>query len=188
MGWPKAWLDVAGEPLLARVVRTVRAVVAPVMVVAAPGQSLPPLDAAIMTVHDALPGRGPLQGMAAGFAALEAAAAPRCDAVFVTSCDVPWLTAGFIRRMVDLLGDHEVAVPVIDGQPYPLSGVYRLTLHPVIERLLAEDRRSPRALIEGARYRAVTRAELADVDPELFSLKDLSTPEDYKAARRSIAS
>ena len=43
MGKPKAWLPFGGELMLPRVVRILRTVVAPVVVVAAPDQDLPPL-------------------------------------------------------------------------------------------------------------------------------------------------
>src|SRR5262245_18679637 len=87
MGQPKAWLPFAGEPLLARVVRLVGEAASPVVVVAAAGQELPPLLADVEIVRDPEPDRGPLQGLAAGLAALRGRAA----AAFVTSCDAPFL-------------------------------------------------------------------------------------------------
>jgi molybdopterin-guanine dinucleotide biosynthesis protein A len=43
MGQPKAWLPFGDEVMLQRIVRIVRAVVDPVVVVAAPGQDVPEL-------------------------------------------------------------------------------------------------------------------------------------------------
>src|SRR5919108_6298616 len=70
MGRPKAWLPFAGEVMLPRVVRLLGEAVAPVVVVAAPGQDVPELPAGIEIVRDPEPGRGPLQGLAAGLVAL----------------------------------------------------------------------------------------------------------------------
>src|SRR5690349_15807444 len=70
MGRPKAWLPFGPEPLLARVVRRVREVVGPVVVVAAPGQNLPSLPSDVAVARDPVADRGPLQGLAAGLAAL----------------------------------------------------------------------------------------------------------------------
>lgn len=183
MGRPKAWLDIAGEPLLARMVRILRTVTHPVVVVAAAEQSLPPLGSDIQISRDVLPGRGPLQGMAAGFAALDRTVKPRCDAVYVSACDVPWLRPQFVQRMIDLLEDFDAAMPMIDGQPFPLSGVYRVSVRAVVDQMLAEDRRSPRLLLERTRCRSVRGEELREVDPDLVSLRDVTTPGDYERAR-----
>src|SRR5262245_24571473 len=71
MGRPKAWLPFAGEIMLPRVVRLLREVVSPVVVVAAPGQDVPPVPPEVRVVRDEREGRGPLQGLAAGLDALQ---------------------------------------------------------------------------------------------------------------------
>src|SRR5262245_46114604 len=70
MGRPKAWLPIGGETMLGRVVRLLGEVVSPLVVVAAPGQELPPLPPGVTVVRDPERGRGPLQGLAAGLPAL----------------------------------------------------------------------------------------------------------------------
>src|SRR5438270_6622638 len=104
MGRPKAWLPFAGETMLARVVRLLGSVVSPLVVVAAPEQDLPPLPAGVAVVRDPQRGRGPLQGLAAGLEALLG----RADAAYVSSCDVPFLEPGFVRRMIELLGEQHI--------------------------------------------------------------------------------
>src|SRR5579872_1061166 len=87
MSRPKAWLPFGDELMLPRVVRLLRSVVEPVVIVAAPGQDLPALPVDVAIVRDARPGRGPLQGLAAGLEAL----ASKADAAYLSSCDVPFL-------------------------------------------------------------------------------------------------
>src|SRR5215472_10050859 len=70
MGRPKAWLPFDGEPMLVRVVRRLGEAVGPLVVVAAPGQDVPPLPADVEVVRDEVAGRGPLQGLQAGLEAL----------------------------------------------------------------------------------------------------------------------
>src|SRR5438094_3275937 len=84
MGRPKAWLPFAGELMLPRVVRLLSEAARPVVVVAAPGQDVPPVPAEVRIVRDELRGRGPLQGLAAGLQALDGNA----DAAYISSCDV----------------------------------------------------------------------------------------------------
>jgi molybdopterin-guanine dinucleotide biosynthesis protein A len=107
------------------------------------------------------------------------------EAAYVTSCDVPLLVAGFVRQMIDLLGDHDIAVMEIDGFPHPLSAVYRRATLPHVEALLAQDRLRPLFLFDAVRTRRVQPAEMAAVDPELLTLRNLNTRADYLDALSS---
>ena len=182
MGRPKAWLPFGDELMLPRVVRLLGEVVAPLVVVAAPEQELPFLPSEITIVRDEEKGRGPLQGLAAGFAALHG----RADAAYASSCDVPYLRPAFVRRLIDLLGDHLIAVPHVEGYHHPLAAVYRLEVADAVNRLLAEDRLRPFFLFEAVPTRVVEPAEFADVDPTFETLRNLNTPEDYEAALRDL--
>lgn len=180
MGRPKAWLPFAGELMLPRVVRLLGEAVQPLVVVAAPEQEVPPLPGDVALVRDAAKGRGPLQGLAAGLAALEGRAA----AAYVSSCDVPLLRPAFVSRLVDLLGDHSVCVPRVGEYHHPLAAVYRLEVAEAVARLLAEDRLRPYFLFETVPTRVVEAAELADVDPTFESLRNVNTPAEYEEALR----
>ena len=182
MGQPKAWLPFGGEIMLPRVVRLLGEAVAPVVVVAAPGQDVPPLPDGVAVVRDEEKGRGPLQGLAAGLMALRG----RADAAYLSSCDVPFLRPAFVRRLVELLGDHAICVPRVGDYHHPLAAVYRLGVADAVARLLAEDRLRPFFLFEAVPTRVVTAQELADVDPAFQTLRNLNTPEEYEAALRMI--
>jgi molybdopterin-guanine dinucleotide biosynthesis protein A len=183
MGRPKAWLPFAGEVMLPRVVRLLREAVEPVVVVAAPGQDVPPLPPEVGVVRDEREGRGPLQGLAAGLAALRG----RADAAYLSSCDVPLLRPAFVRRLIGLLGDASICVPRVGGYHHPLAAVYRVEVADAVARLLAEDRLRPFFLFEAVPTRVVEEAEFADVDPTFQTLRNLNTPEEYEAALRDAA-
>jgi molybdopterin-guanine dinucleotide biosynthesis protein A len=182
MGQAKAWLPFGDEAMLTRVVRRVAEAVAPVVVVAAPGQEVPPLPPGVDVVRDARPQRGPLQGLCAGLEALRG----RADTAFLSSCDTPFLLPAFVRRLVELLGDCKLAVPHAEGRYHPLAAVYHLDVLGEVHRLLAEDRLRPGFLFDLMPTRLVSAAELTAVDPDLRSLRNLNTPEDYAAALRSL--
>jgi molybdenum cofactor guanylyltransferase len=184
MGRSKAWLPFGGETMLQRVVRLVGEVVQPVVVVAAPDQDLPDLPRTVGIVRDEEKGRGPLQGLAAGLPALQGQA----NAAYVSSCDVPFLSAAFVRRLIELLGDEAICVPQVGGHYHPLAAVYRLEVAEAAQKLLAHDRLRPFFLFEGVPTRVVTAAELVDVDPEFRTLRNLNSPEDYQAALLEYAS
>jgi molybdopterin-guanine dinucleotide biosynthesis protein A len=178
MGSPKALLPFGPETMLQRVVRLLGSVVTPIVVVSSREQALPLLPGYVRIARDDREERGPLEGLRAGLSALPASA----EAAYVTSCDVPLLVPGFVNLMIELLGDHEIAVMDIDGFPHPLSAVYRRRLLPHVEALLGSDRLRPAYLFEAVRTRRVTPAEVASVDPDLLTLRNLNTPEDYRDA------
>jgi molybdopterin-guanine dinucleotide biosynthesis protein A len=177
MGTSKALLPFGPETMLQRVVRLLGEVVTPIVVVAAGDQELPELPSDVIVTRDEHEGRGPLEGLRAGLKALPA----NVDAAYVTSCDVPLLVAGFVRQMLDLASGYDVAVMEIDGFTHPLSAVYRrATLRP-IEDLLAQDRLRPVFLFDAVKTRRVSPEEMTS-DPDLRTLRNLNTREDYERA------
>jgi molybdopterin-guanine dinucleotide biosynthesis protein A len=191
MGSPKAWLDFGGEALLQRVLRRVAEVAAPVVVVAAPGQDVPPLPAEIAIVRDPVEGRGPLQGIAAGLAALEG----RVEAAFVASTDAPFLHPALIHRLAALRGEaYDIAVPRAEGHLHPLAAVYGMRARAAAEALLAADRLRTTLLFEQVRTLVadpallLADADLAAADPELRSLRNVNTQEAYAAALAELRS
>lgn len=195
MGTPKAWLDFGGEPLLARVVRTVGRACAPVIVVAASGQDVPPLPPEVAIARDPHEGRGPLQGIAAGLQALLASpgGSEAVDAAFVSSTDAPFLEPALIARLAALRGsDHDIAVPNLGDYFHPLTAIYATACLPHIDALLAADRLRPFFLFERVRTvlcdapALLADPELATADPALRSLENLNTPDDYARALQSL--
>jgi molybdopterin-guanine dinucleotide biosynthesis protein A len=192
MGRPKAWLDWDGTTLLDRVCGVVGAAVdGPVVVVRAPGQELPALPGGVETAEDPVEGRGPLQGIAVGLAAV----ASRAEIAFVASVDLPFLHDAYVRRVLALLGDHDdraVLLPVAHGHHQPLAAAYRTALAPVVAELIAAGRSRPPDLFETVAVHRAGEAELlADPvlrarDPELRALVNVNTPEEYASARAEV--
>lgn len=178
MGLPKLALPFGPERMLQRVLRLLRQAVPEIVVVAGRGQELPELPLDVQIVRDRREGRGPLEGLRVGLSALSEGR----EVAFVTGCDVPLLVPAFVARMIDLLGDGAIAVPVHDGRPCPLSAVYRRSVLGAIDSLLAADRLRLAFLFDLVPTRKVSAAELADVDPELATLHNLNYPSEYLEA------
>jgi molybdopterin-guanine dinucleotide biosynthesis protein A len=155
-------------------------------VVRAPGQALPALPRGVDVAEDAREGRGPLQGLAAGLAAV----GDRAEVAFVSSTDAPLLHPAFVRLVVRSLDSgHDVALPRAGGFPHPLAAAYRTSLLPAVEVLIDADRLRPAFLFEQCRVRSLDETALladpavAAYDPALDSVLNLNEPADYDAAR-----
>jgi molybdopterin-guanine dinucleotide biosynthesis protein A len=182
MGTDKATLPFGPELLVQRVVRIVSQAVSPTIVVAAKEQALPALPPEVIVARDQNSDRGPLEGIAAGLRMLQKSF-PQLDAAFITACDTPLLAPAFVGRMIELLdASHDAAVPMLDDIPQPLAGVYRIRILPVVEAMLAENRLALHNILGCIHVHFVLSELLREINPDLLSLRNLNTPEDYESA------
>ncbi|MBK8942763.1 MAG: molybdenum cofactor guanylyltransferase [Polyangiaceae bacterium] len=184
MGRDKALIEIDGEALVRRAAHVLGAVAgAGVVVVAATAQQLPDLGPGVQVVRDAARLQGPLAALAQGVRALP----PSATRFVACATDLPRLHASVARRLVELLAQHDAAVPEIAGYPQPLAAAYARRAGAVAESPVAEGERSMRALVSRLDARVVTPAELladGDVvasDPQLSSFLDVDTPEELAA-------
>jgi molybdenum cofactor guanylyltransferase len=189
MGTPKAALEWRGGTLLHRTVSLLaEATGGPVVVVRAAGQPLPRLPDATIVVEDPRAGRGPLQGIAAGLAALASLDGP--EAAFAAATDMPFLHLAFVRRVLAALAEDQadVALPVARGHAQPLAAAYRVALAPAADQLVASGRLRPADLFASCAVtvldeaRLLADATLAAADPGLDSLINVNHPGEYAAA------
>ncbi len=192
MGEPKAALAWHGATLLYRTAALLaRTVDGPVVAVAAPEQVLPALPEGVRVVRDPVEGLGPMQGIAAGLAAV----ADRAEVAFACSTDMPFLHPAFVRRVLRGLADPgvDMAMPVARGFRQPLASGYRTALAELIAKLIAEGDLRPGMLFKHCNVKQIDDArlladrDLARHDPELESVVNVNTPEEYKAAHERPA-
>jgi len=144
-----------------------------IVVVAAPDQEIPDIPGEVVIVRDPIAGRGPLQGLAAGFSAL----AGSVELAFATATDVPFLEPRWITRLVELIDGYDLAIPFTDGYYHPLAAVYRpRVVLPAIEELLRADRLRPVFLVEAIKTWIVNDADIRTNDPEIQTLRNLNYP------------
>lgn len=174
MGRDKATLTAPGldgTTLVERTVAVLRQRCAPVLVIAAPGQSLPDLPAAVV-LRDEARGIGPLLATGRG---LRAAAAAGLERAYVSAVDMPGLSVA----LIDLLAGYDGVDVVLpwDGRDHYLAGVYRTGLAARIDDLVAAGQRSMRALADAV---VTQRVVLADDTPVRSALANLNTEADLR--------
>ena len=166
------------ETMLQRVVRVLSEIVAPIVVVAAVDQELPELPRDVILTRDENEGRGPLEGLRAGLKALpvdiETAYVDelRCA---LARARIRQSDAGSCERLRHRRdGNRRLHASALRSLPAIDAGLRRS----ICSRT---NRLRPVFLFDAVKTRRV-RPEEMTADPELWTLRNLNTREDYELA------
>jgi molybdopterin-guanine dinucleotide biosynthesis protein A len=175
MGRNKAFLDLGGRPLIARVIERLASVCAEVLIVA--GDVEPYGELGVRLVEDRFRGVGVLGGLHAG---LEAAAH---ELTLAVGCDMPFLRPDLLRAFARWADGFDVAILRQGEQVEPLHGAYRRTCLPAIETAIQASRRRIISFFPHVRVRYVTPEEVIPFDTDLRSFRNVNTPQEWETAR-----
>jgi molybdopterin-guanine dinucleotide biosynthesis protein A len=176
MGQSKALLLFDDEPLIVHIVRALNDLFADIVIVAAPEQELPDLPAAV--VRDEVAYQGPVGGIYYG---LKAA---RGECCLVTSCDAPFLNSALISYLTGQIAGYDVVVPYWHERFQPLHAVYRRSVVPLLKEQLERGELRPVYLFDKVRTRKVDQDEIKKFDPDGLTFLNMNTPQDYHIALR----
>ncbi len=174
MGVDKAFLEVAGSPIIEHVLRAFGSIVHRIIIVTNSPERYLAYEARVVT--DRLDQRGPLTGIYSGLSISES------EYNIVVACDMPFLNAGLLAYLMELAPGYDAVVPAFEGRAEPLHAVYSKGLLPVIEKRIREDDRRLQGIFGRANVRYVTEKEISRFDPERRSFINLNTPQQYKEA------
>ncbi len=180
MGRPKALLPFGDQPLILRIVTRLQHRFTQIVVVAAPGQELPPMP--VTVVRDEVADQGPVGGIYYGLSA------SHTDVAFVTSCDAAFLNLDLIAYLVSQIQEYDAVAPYWDGRLQPLHAVYRRSIAPQLAAQLARgDLRLTKLFeLDGVRTRRIDADEIRRFDPDGDTFFNINTPEDYAEALRRL--
>ncbi len=128
-------------------------------------------------VADLYAGMGALAGLHSG---LRHAATPH---IFVAACDMPWLNSALIRRLAGLRDTADVVIPHGENGLEPLHAVYCKQCLGPMEKSLAADRRRIVSFFPRVRVRQLQQEQVAAIDPDFDSFRNVNTPADYYRLR-----
>ena len=167
MGRPKAFIEVAGRPMVANVAAALTAAGARSVVVVG-GDVAQIQSLQLQAEPDHFPGEGPLGGIVTALRFSQWA-----DAVAVLCCDLVTPSTREIQRLIAELGDDDVAVPVVDRAPQWTHAVWSLRALPVLEAVFAAGERAPHNAVGDLSVRRV------EVDPSnAAAYVDADSPSD----------
>lgn len=142
MGRDKAFLPLDDAPML-RVIASRVADAAGGVTIIAPPDTYESLGFEV--VSDLKPGQGPLAGIET------ALTLGRAENNLVVACDMPNVSAAFLRRLLDAAGQSTADCLLSvspDGRQEPLCAVYRLSCLPAIRSALAAGTRKIRDVLK----------------------------------------
>ena len=190
MGRDKMWLDLDGTPLIEIVARRLLPIAGEIIF---SSDDSPRLDALVgrlpvptVVAPDVYRDAGPLAGLQSG---LQAA---RNAMVFTVATDMPFVDHTLVTAMIDHCGDEDAIVPRIripgldEPQPEPLHAVYRKSCLPAIEVALSKGRRRVVSFLDDVHVCYVEDSVLRQLDPDLHSLHNINTPEEWTAVVASL--
>jgi len=173
MGQDKAWIELDGEPLIARVAAVLAQVADEVIVVA----NDPKYESlGLRVVRDRWPAGGALGGIATGVGAATH------DTVLVAACDMPFTSVEMWRLLLGHAGEADVVIPRVGGEYETLHALYAKACVPHMARSIAENRLRVISFFEAVRVLAVEEPELRAVDPTLRAFTNVNTPEELAGA------
>ncbi len=175
MGTDKADLLLDGESLLARTVRELRRISDDV-IVAGRGEVR---IAGVRAVSDDPPRIGPLGGLAASLRIV------RGSHAVVAAVDHPRLDAAVLRGLADLIADYDAVVPRVGGHTHPLHAVYTASVSAVARTQIDAGQGALHTLLDHLHVRWVDEDEMRRLDPNLRSLRDVDSPDDWEKESHS---
>lgn len=178
MGADKAFLELAGRPLITHAA-ALAAAVAPQVKIVADSQKF---GAFGEVVPDIFADRGPLGGI---HAALQAS---QTELNLVLGVDLPFVEARFLQFLIAQASacDAVVTVPFAAGYFQTLCAIYRKSFSALAERALAEGRNRVDAIFSETKVRIISEQELAGENFQASMFRNLNTREDWEAAQREF--
>lgn len=184
MGQDKAFLLVAGRPVVEHVIQCVASLSDDLAIITNEPekyrQYVSPLDDSaqagpmIRMVPDVYPGKGSLGGI---YTAVYAARYSRC---LVVACDMPFLNPDLLRYLMSLTSGSDVVIPRIKAFPETMHAIYSKKCLLPIERRLLAGRLKVVGFFDDVRVRYVESDDVARFDPNFRSFLNMNTPADWE--------
>jgi len=176
-GSPKALAMIGGVTLVERVARPLmQAGARPVLIT---GPHLPDLSHLLPCRSDLRPGLGPLSGL---HTALVWARELGLSGTLCVACDMPFLSAGLLRRIAELgEASHDTVIVPESGGPRgiePLCAWYPASAARVVLRQLESEVRTMAALLAQIRFQVLPLAEVAAFGDPARLFYNVNTVED----------
>jgi len=132
-------------------------------------------------VPDLFPRKGPLMGIYSGLRA------SLSQYNIVVGCDMPFLEVKLLKYMTGNINSNDIVIPRYgDGYIEPLCAIYSKRCLKEIERNLAENIFSVRAIFPHLKVKFVEGEEIKKYDPEFYSFFNINYKKDMIEAEKIV--
>jgi len=106
------------------------------------------------------------------------------DPVLVVACDMPYLTAPFLTRVMGAAHDVDIVVPRAADGYHPLCACYTQACAEPIRQRVDRGELKVLDLFDDVHVRTIDPVEIAAFDPDGLLLLNINTPDDLARAER----
>jgi molybdopterin-guanine dinucleotide biosynthesis protein A len=172
-GTDKALFPLEGRPLILHVIETLEPLFHSLTIVSSRGEKLGFTGREV--IPDRIEGIGPLGGIHAAMTHC------RSERFFAVACDLPGLNRDLVRYMLELQGEHDVILPLVNNQWEPLHAVYgRQCLH-AVEHCISLGKRRVFDFFDSCRLREVGEDEIRPFGDPKRIFRNINFREDLEA-------
>jgi len=174
----KALLPYSGELFIERIYRQLAARFSEVLLVT----NTPELYRFLpcRTVPDVYPGKGSLAGIHAGLTH------SNTEYVFTVACDMPYLNDALIKDLSARAAGCDAVIPESGSGLEPLHAIYGKGCLPAMELALTEGKSKIVDCLNWEKVVIVKKEEVAEIDPDFLSFRNINTPEEYFRFREEM--
>ncbi|OIO90615.1 MAG: hypothetical protein AUJ92_18390 [Armatimonadetes bacterium CG2_30_59_28] len=177
----KALLPVEGKPMVRFVADRLQTAFEHVLVVTNSEETRRALRST-PTIVDEIPDQGPIGGLHT------ALCAATTEWVFLTGCDMPFVSANLARYLFSLRGEFDVVIPVNGELRETLHAFYSRRCLPHVESQIRRGKRRLVGFFGDVRVREVPASVCGDFDPELRMFHNVNTLADYARLQTELRS
>jgi molybdopterin-guanine dinucleotide biosynthesis protein A len=177
MGQDKAFIKIAGLPMIERILRVLKTLFEETLIVANETDPYRKLGTSIYT--DAIPGRGALGGLYTGLLLSS------FESSFCVACDMPFLNPSLVSFLSDRIGAHDAVVPRTADGLQPLHAVYSKTCLGAIRRVIEERKDKVVDFYPLVDVKVIPEGDFSFLDGWKESFVNVNTPEDLNQLKVS---
>ncbi len=170
MGFNKAFIEIDGSTVAARAVAVMTSIFDSPIIIA---------DNTTLYSHLGLPVYPDVIKDAGSLGGIYTALYHSKDYAFVAACDMPWLDAGCIRRVLENVEDEDCVIPFISGRLHPMHAAWSKRCMGEIETRINKGNLRINDLLKHLRLKRLTEEYFRGLPIER-SVENVNTPEDLE--------
>ena len=171
-GFHKAFIEIEGKRIIERNLDVLQTLFDPILIIANQCELF--YEFGLEVYPDIFPGLGPIAGIHSALKNTKA------EAVFVSSCDMPFLNDAVISKLIEGTenGEYDVVIPRHNHKIEPLCAIYHRRILPQLETFIEND--SKRAVRKFINMLNVKFIDFDAGNEKAFT--NINRPEDLSAA------